>query len=187
MIEKRLILRWVLLFSIGLVIYYNASHALRGARPPVVAGVYAWLLAVATFGFVWFAVQKSFWDPELGPTKLPPHVIQYDRSPVAGMHVSTDSSATLAVADPRAVGVIYWAAEPAPTMTLYANREKPDAAFENLTNGGVARVVNRSATLTFRCPRRLKVMGMALPKHVNYRVVFNTGKISGVRSFEVSC
>ena len=180
--------RWTALAAIGAVVYVNASRAMRGMPPAAATGWNAWLLAIATIGFAFLALQKSFWMPELGPTQLPPHVLQFDRAPTAGMTVATDAAATISVADPRAVGVVYYAAEPAPSMTIFDDAHKPDATFETMSNGGVARVVNGQATMSFRCPRRTKIAGMFfLPKRVHYRVVYTDGRLSAVKTFEVAC
>lgn len=186
--ETSLLLRWAALLSIGLVLYLTGSRALRGKAPLAASGAYAWVVAAAAVGFAWLATQKHFWVPVLGPTQIPPHCLAYDRTPTAGMKVATDAAATIAVADPRAVGVIYWAADPAPTMTKFQDELDPNASFESMTNGGVARVINGTATLNFRCPRNTELLWKyPLPKRMHYRIVFRDGNISGVRTFEVTC
>lgn len=179
--------RWTSLVAIGSVLYVHGSRGLRGQPAPPPRGIYSALLVAAIIGFVWLALHKSFWFPETSSIQLPPHVLQFDRKPEAGMVVATDAAATVAVADPNAVAVIYWSADPAPKMTLFADELRPDASFETMTNGGVARVVNRAATLTFRCPRAVSVLGFKLPKRVQYRVVYRSGRLSEVKAFTVAC
>lgn len=187
MVESTLVARWAALVCVGLVVLTGTSHALRGLPPPEPRGLYAWLLAAAAVGFAWLALKKSTWLPETGPARLPPHVLQFDRKVEAGMTVATDSTATIAVPDKQAIGVVYWAAEPAPQMTLFADAANPNAVFERMTNGGVARVLNGVATMTFRCPRRTRVLGVWMPKSVQYRVVYKDGYMSEVRQFDVAC
>lgn len=182
--------RWSAIVSIGAIVLVGAGRAWLGMPAPT-ARAYTYLLTVAAVAFVWLASDASLWIPELGPALLPPRIIQYEHQPEGSMVVSTDATATIAVKERDAIGVVYWAAEPAPTATTFADAHSSTASFDDggLSNGGVARVVNGAATLNFRCPRRIKIAGgfFTLPKHVYYRIVYGSGRISAVKKFDVSC
>lgn len=114
--------------------------------------------------------------PFLGWTALPGNLLE-EREP-------KDAVESVIVPNhPDAKKIVYWATEPGETVN------DPYSAYEGSDNAGVISVVGKGdkIRLRLRCPKRYKVRGKTLPRHVHYRYVLDNNIISAVYTMNVEC
>lgn len=121
--------------------------------------------------------KRDTWLPFLGKTVIPPSAFIHQ------IPVNASERITLPV-HKDAVSVVYWGAE---TENAAQPGDDPMTSYYPWTNAGVVPVSNASATFHFRCPRKYKVRGKILPKHIHFREIFSNGVLGHVKTFNVTC
>jgi uncharacterized membrane protein YuzA (DUF378 family) len=81
--------------------------------------------------------------------------------------------------------VVYWASK-----KDVSPDSKPAEAYGDFSNYGVAEVKNNSAILKVACPSEYKVgliMSKRLPKHLHYRLIYDNGVLSSIKTVNLKC
>jgi len=112
--------------------------------------------------------------PFLDKTVLPPSVLLLSEQ--------SDTNVKLEVNGDDAIKVVYWAAHSDNGVI----EENPKDAYAGFENVGISAVVNGKATLKLKCPTKYKAMKKVLPKHVHYRLIYENGVLSEVRTLKLT-
>lgn len=125
---------------------------------------------------IYLAFDRNTFLPFLGWTVLPGDLLQ-NKEPIN----ATES--VMVPNHPDAKKIVYWATNPGETVN------DPYTAYKNSDNAGVIPVIGKGdkIMLRLRCPKKYKVHGKTLPRHVHYRYVFNNNMISAVYTMGVEC
>ena len=90
---------------------------------------------------------------------------------------------TLSINAEGAVKVMYWAAH-ADKQQIESTPQQGYGEFENI---GIAAVKEGKAIFKLNCPTQYKVGKKILPKHVHYRLVYENGVVSDVKTLNLNC
>jgi hypothetical protein len=179
-IKHQLILRALLHWSIFALVFsvaletFNGTKIISAQHPLGIA-----LVMVATLAAIKFSMEKTTYLNFLGPTFLPPNLLQIETKP-------KDATLQIEIITPNnTVAVVYWAADASQNVN-------PDVwkAYGNYNNSGVASVSQGKALLSLWCPGRYQVGTVkrkTLPKHVHYRFVSKEGMLSAVQTKYLMC
>lgn len=134
------------------------------------------VVVVALVGAVYVGSNRDFYLPFLGPTVIPTSLLK--------VGTPTDSTVSISVDVPaNATHVMYWAATPS-AMPM----DSPMSAYRGYNNAGIVEVAGGRATMRIACPGTYKVgWGRLLPRHLHYRMIFENGATSSVKTAPVTC
>lgn len=137
---------------------------------PLVNSVYI-LVGLAS---IYLLFSRDTYLPFLGYSAVPSNVFQ----------VSMPKDANIKVNVPVEYGaskVVYWATMSGDVVST------PEEGYRGTRNVGVAEITGDTVELNLMCPRKYKVWGKILPKHVHYRFIMDTGILSPVKTAKVEC
>jgi uncharacterized membrane protein YuzA (DUF378 family) len=129
---------------------------------------------------------RTYFLPFLGKTVLPPSVLKpYETKSESAKKLTID---VMDCDTAKAKYVMYWGANPGKPKDNKLTG--PMEAYGDYSNYGVALVKNNKADLKFECPINYKVNKFGvypreLPKHLHYRIAYNTGILSEVKTIEL--
>jgi uncharacterized membrane protein YuzA (DUF378 family) len=125
---------------------------------------------------LYVAFDRTTFLPFLGWTVLPGDLLE-EKEP------SNALESVIVPNHPDAKKIVYWATNPGDTVN------DPYSAYEGSDNAGVVSVLGKGdeIQLKLRCPKKYKVHGKTLPRHVHYRYVLNNNMISAVYTMNVEC
>lgn len=125
---------------------------------------------------LYIAFDRTTFLPFLGWTVFPGDLLQ-EKEP------KNATESVLVPNHPDAKKIVYWATNPGETVN------DPYTAYDNSDNAGVVSIIekDKKIKLNLRCPKRYKVRGKVLPRHVHYRYVFNNNMVSAVYTMVVEC
>jgi uncharacterized membrane protein YuzA (DUF378 family) len=125
--------------------------------------------------YIIFLTKSRPFLPFLDTTVMPPSLILLSEQ--------ADTNQTIIVNAPDAIKVMYWAANKDDKVI----EDNPYDAYANFENIGVASVKDDKATLKLKCPTQYKVGKKILPKHVHYRLIYENGVISDIKTLNIKC
>lgn len=137
---------------------------------PIVNSVYI-LVGLAT---LYLLFRRDTYLPFLGYSAVPANVFQ----------VSSPKDANVKVIVPVEYGaskVVYWATMTGDVVST------PQEGYKGTKNVGVADITGDTVELNVVCPRKYKVWGKILPRHVHYRFVMDTGILTPVQTAKIEC
>ena len=136
------------------------------------------IFGIAALYLVAFTPSYTFL-PFLDKTVLPPSLLLLSEQ--------ANTNAEVKVEAPNAIKVVYWAAEEDEKKII----EDPYKAYGKYENIGVAAVKSNVAILKLKCPTQYKVgvPKTTLPRHIHFRLVYENGVLSEVKtiSLEKQC
>ena len=132
------------------------------------------IFGIAALYLVAFTPSYTFL-PFLDKTVLPPSLLLLSEQ--------ANTNAEVKVEAPGAVKVVYWAAQ-ADTNKIMDDPFEAYGAYENV---GVAEVKDSIAMLKLKCPTKYKVSSpkVTLPRHVHFRLVYENGVLSEVKTLNL--
>lgn len=138
-------------------------------------------MVISLIAIIYLMMNRDTYLPFLGPTVMPPSAFseyqqeKFDKK--ITINVPKDQSEA-------AIKVIYWAAEPG------EEKMSPREAYKNFTNYGVSLIKDNKADAFIRCPSSYNVNRFGhmkqLPKHLHYRIIYNSGIISRVNTIKLT-
>lgn len=125
---------------------------------------------------LYVAFDRTTFLPFLGWTVLPGDLLEETEPENATESVMVPNN-------PDAIKIVYWATNPGDTV------DNPYSAYSGSDNAGVVSVVGKGDQIILRlkCPKKYKVRGKTLPRHVHYRYIFGNNIISAVYTMKVEC
>lgn len=108
----------------------------------------------------------------------------YSAVPANAFQLSVPKNANLKVTVPVEKGaskVVYWATMSGDVVSTVKE------GYTGTTNVGVVEVDGDTVELNLSCPRRYRVWGKTLPRHVHYRFIMDTGILTPVKTANIEC
>lgn len=123
-------------------------------------------------------LDRNFYLPFLGESVVPHSLLVSSTNTGSKKYI-------LQVDEKDAVKVIYWAANKGEEKD---QNQGPEKAYNGFKNSGITNIVNNSAILHFDCPQQYRVglFNKKLPKHLHYRIVYNNGFISDIKTINLT-
>lgn len=166
---------------------YNSYYDQNIIKSYVGQGVNSIIMIIIGIATIYALFNRDNYLPFLGLSHMPTSMFKDYKQD------KFDKKITIEITDKnkgvKPIKVLYWASNPSAEI-----KTNPRDAYGNYENYGIAPIVDNKADLYVKCPgtynvTRGKVVKITkpLPKHVHYRVIYDNGIASRIKTMNIEC